>query len=456
MTNRIILGALRQVTIGHTTQGFWRHPLSQAHRYNEVDYWIEVAQILDRGSFDFLFFADVVGALDTYAGSPAVPLRTATEIPMADPVVLLPALAQATNRLSFAVTASTTYEKPYLLARTFASLDHFTHGRIGWNVVTSALESAARNLGYDRQISKDERYDIAEEFLEVSYKLWEGSWADDAVQRDKTAGVFTDPTRVRPIEHRGRYFEVPGIALTEPSPQRTPVIIQAGASSRGRDFAAQHAEGVFLVSDRPEHARTAGDDIRSRAVKAGRPADAVKLLSMVTVVVAPTSEEAHRKLADFRSYFDYEAELAQLSALFGIDLSQVDPDLPLKNAETEAIQGMLDLYTSVDAEREWTTRQIAELNNFGGAGPVFVGDPVEVADALERWLDETGVDGFNIADPIPPVLARDFVDLVVPELRGRGLVDAEDTAPVTFRERLNGEGASRTRGEEHPSARYRW
>ncbi|WP_159499762.1 NtaA/DmoA family FMN-dependent monooxygenase [Microbacterium sp. 18062] len=458
MTNRIILGSLHQTTVGHTSQGFWRHPAAQAHRYAELGYWSDVAGKLDRAGVDFLFFADVVGALEDYRGTPDAALERAVELPMIDPLLIISALAQSTERLGFAVTGSTTYENPFLLARKFATLDLVTRGRIGFNVVTSALASAARGYGLERPFPHDERYDMADEFLEIAYDYWEGSWADDAVVRDREAGVYTDPTKVRRIRNEGRYFRTDSIALTEPTPQRTPVVFQAGASTRGRAFAAAHAEAIFLVHDDPVATARAVADIRRIAAENSRDPRDVKILSMATVVTAPTDAAAAALADEFRSYFDHEAELAQLSALFGIDLSQVDPDLPLEHAETDAIRGMLEIYTKRDADKRWTTREIAELNNLAGAGPLFVGSPTTVVDGLEAWIEATGVDGFNLADPVPPLTLDMLVDDVVPELRRRGLVDPVDrsAAPLTLRERLQGPGNARTRPGNHPSAARRY
>lgn len=451
----MILGSLHQMTVGHTTQGLWRHPDAQNHRYATVDFWLETARALEAGGFDFLFFADVVGALDVYQGSPDASLRGAVEIPMADPLLLISALAHQTETLGYAVTASTTFEQPYLLARKFATLDLLTGGRIGFNVVTSALQSASENLGYSTPIPHGERYDMADEFLEVVYKLWEGSWEDDAVERDRD-GVYTNPEKVHPIDHSGKYFTVPGIALTEPSPQRTPVIFQAGASDRGRRFAADHAEAVFLVNESPQAARRQVDDIRARAVEAGRPADSVKILSMATIIAAESDEAAQAKADDYLQYFDPEWQLARLSSLFGIDLSAVPLDEPLEHVENDnSIRGVLELYTKVDPSKRWTTRQIAERTALSSSGALFIGSPETVVDWMEAWIEESGADGFNIADPLPPVVTDDFVRLVSPELRRRGLIADGGGAPLTLRERLFGEGHARTRVGEHPSASYR-
>ncbi|MGW1325290.1 LLM class flavin-dependent oxidoreductase [Streptomyces antibioticus] len=445
---RIRLNGLRQSTVGHTAMGLWRHPDSQAHRYRDLDHWIETARILERGRFDALFIADALGPLDIYQGSTRAALRDGINTPTDDPLLLVSALAAATTRLGFAVTVSSTYERPYAFARKMTTLDHLSNGRIGWNIVTSALDSAARNLGLERQIPHDERYAVAEEFMEVVYKLWEGSWEDDAVVRDTASGVFADPAKVHPIAHRGTHFSVPDIALSEPSVQRTPVLYQAGTSPAGR-----HAEGVFLSAYSPALARTLVDAVRASAAEAGRDPRELRFFGIVTVVVAPTDAEARAKYEEYRSYSSLEGSLARYSALLGIDLSALDPDTPLRYADTEGIRGLLEVFTRLDPERTWTPREIAEFVGVGGGGPVLVGSPGTVADELERWAEEADLDGFNVADPVPPVTLRDFVDLVVPELQRRGRVWTEYEG-TTLREHTHGPGRTRL-PEDHPGARHR-
>ncbi|MER6672795.1 LLM class flavin-dependent oxidoreductase [Streptomyces sp. NPDC000983] len=450
---RIRLNGLRQSTVGHTAMGLWRHPDSQAHRYRDLSHWIETARILERGRFDALFIADALGPLDVYQGSTRAALLDGINTPTDDPLLLVGALAAATSRLGFAVTVSSTYERPYAFARKMTTLDHLSEGRVGWNIVTSALDSAARNLGLERQIPHDERYAVAEEFMEVVYKLWEGSWEEDAVVRDADSGVFVDPSKVHPVAHRGTYFTVPDIALSEPSVQRTPVLYQAGTSTAGRRFAGRHAEGVFLSAYSPALARTLVDSVRASAAEAGRDPRELRFFAIATVVVAPTDAEAHAKYEEYRSYSSLEGSLARYSALLGIDLSELDPDTPLEYADTEGIRGLLEVFTRLDPDRTWTPREIAEFVGVGGGGPVLVGSPRTVADELERWADEADLDGFNIADPVPPVTLRDFVDLVVPELQRRGRVWTEYEG-TTLREHTHGPGRTRLAGD-HPGARHR-
>jgi long-chain alkane monooxygenase len=238
MSNRpprqhILLNAFNMNCVGHINHGLWTHPRDRSTDYNTLEYWIDQARTLERGLFDGLFIADIVGVYDVYRNNVDVTLQESVQLPVNDPLLLVPAMAAATRHLGFGVTVNLTYEQPYLLARRFSTLDHLTRGRVGWNIVTGYLDSAARAMGLDAQLAHDERYDRADEYLEVLYKLWEGSWRDDAVLRDKAARVFADPAHVRKVSHQGRYYKVDGYHLSEPSRQRTPVLFQAG-SSRAR------------------------------------------------------------------------------------------------------------------------------------------------------------------------------------------------------------------------------
>ncbi|WP_025156438.1 NtaA/DmoA family FMN-dependent monooxygenase, partial [Leifsonia aquatica] len=222
MAQQIRLNAFTMNAVGHLSPGLWRHPRDESRRYLDLEYWIELAQTLERGLIDAVFLADVLGVYDVYGGSRDAALRGGVQVPVNDPLQLIPAMAAATEHLGFGVTASVSFEHPYPFARRMSTLDHLTRGRIGWNVVTSYLNSGALNLGVSGQEAHDRRYEIAEEYLEVAYKLWERSWDDDAVVADAETGVYAHPDRVHPIEHAGEFFRVPGIHLSEPSPQRTP------------------------------------------------------------------------------------------------------------------------------------------------------------------------------------------------------------------------------------------
>ncbi len=224
MTREIRLNAFEMNCVGHQSPGMWRHPRDRSWQYRELAYWTDLARLLELGKFDGVFIADVLGVYDVFNGNINAALRDATQIPVNDPLQLVPVMASVTEHLGFGLTASVSFEHPYTFARRLSTLDHLSKGRAGWNIVTSYLNSGARNVGLSGQTGHDERYDIADEYLEVCYKLWEGSWEDGAVLRDRERGVFTDPAKVDPIKHEGRYFKVPGVHLCEPSPQRTPLL----------------------------------------------------------------------------------------------------------------------------------------------------------------------------------------------------------------------------------------
>ncbi|MEV4902869.1 LLM class flavin-dependent oxidoreductase [Citricoccus sp. NPDC055426] len=452
MGKRISLNAFEITAPGHQWPGIWRHPESRGHQYNSLDYWVDMAQTLERGKFDAMFIADVAGLYDVYKNSPDPSLADGMQVPINDPFMQVSAMAAATKNLAFAVTSSVTLDNPYALARKFSSLDHLTNGRVGWNVVSSYLESAAKNFGLTSQIPHDERYEIAEEFMDVAYKLWEGSWEDDAVRIDTEHGVYTDPSKVHPIGHAGKYFNVPGMHLCEPSAQRTPAIFQAGASPRGRDFAAKHGEGIFIHAMKPSLGRKVADDIRDRAERFGRSRDSVKIYTILSVVVGETDAEAQRKFEDYRRYASTDGAMAMFGGWTGIDLSKYDPDQVLKYVETDAVRTILHMVTKADPEREWTAREVAEYLSTGGMEPVLVGTPERIADEIERWVDESGTDGINLARSVTPASFKDFVDMVVPELQKRGRV-WKDYEGSTLREYLQGPGNSRVQAT-HPAAAY--
>ena len=299
---QIRLNAFDMDCVGHIQQGMWRHPRDRSTEYTSLDYWTGLAKTLERGLFDGLFLADVLGVYDVFEGRADAAIRDAVQVPLGDPMLLIPAMAQATANLSFGVTANLSYEPPYIFARRMSTLDHLTKGRIGWNIVTGYLDSAARAMGLDQQVAHDDRYDVADAYMDAVYKLWEGSWAPDAVKRDREAGVFADPTRVRSVSHESTHFRMNGIHLCEPSPQRTPVLYQAGSSGRGRKFAATHAECVFVNGTSKAAVGAIVADIRKEAVAAGRKVDDVLIFVGATIVTGRTDADAQDKLADYQRY----------------------------------------------------------------------------------------------------------------------------------------------------------
>jgi long-chain alkane monooxygenase len=367
-------------------------------------------------------------------------VRNAVQVPVGDPLLTVPAMAAVTKHLGFGITASTGFEHPYPFARRMSTLDHLTKGRVGWNVVTSYLESGARNLGLAGHLSHDERYDHADEYLEVCYKLWEGSWDDDAVIRDKEAGVYADPSRVHAIEHDGRWFQVPGVHLSEPSPQRTPVIFQAGASSRGRSFAGRHAEAIFTSGPTIDVIAPLVAGLREELEAAGRRRDDAVVYTMATVVVDETSRGAWAKHDELRSYGSEEAALVLLSGWTGVDLSGHDLDTPLTGGNEDAIQSAATVFLGANPDgKPWTLRDITTWARIGGRGPVFVGSPQEVADEMQHWVDAAGVDGFNLAYALSPGTFEDVVEHLVPELQRRG-VHRTEYQDSSLRDRLFGAG----------------
>ncbi|WP_410598145.1 LLM class flavin-dependent oxidoreductase [Amycolatopsis sp. lyj-90] len=450
---RIRLNAFDMAVTGHLAPGVWTHPDDQAHRYKDLEYWTELAKLLERGKFDGLFLADVLGVYDVYRDSRDPAVGTGTQVPVNDPLLSVSAMAAVTKHLGFGVTVSLTYEQPYALARKFTTLDHLTKGRVAWNIVTSYLDSAAVNLGLDQQITHDNRYDIGEEFLEVTYKLWESSWEDDAVIADKSTGRYADPDKVHPIEHKGEYYSVPGVFLAEPSPQRTPVLYQAGTSTKGRSFAAKHAEAVFIMGHSTDVVGRNVADVRRQAAEFGRDPESVKFFALVTPIVAETDEAAQEKFRDYLGRASYEGALTLFGGWTGIDLSGYSPTEILEHVHSEAIQSVVENFSKADPTRTWTPEEIGKFLGIGGLGPVIVGSPATVADELERWIEEADVDGFNVAYATTPGTFADFIDLVVPELRRRGLV-WEDYEGDTLRESIYEPGQVRLR-DDHPGARYR-
>lgn len=456
---RIYLNAFDMCCVGHQASGLWAHPSDTGATYKDLEYWTGLARLLEDGGFDALFLADVVGIYDVYQGSRDAALRAAAQVPVNDPVGPISAMAAVTSRLGFGVTVSLTYELPYAFARRMSTLDHLTKGRVAWNVVTSYLKSAATNLGLDAQVPHDERYSIAEEFLEVCYKLWEGSWEDDAVVRDARTGVYTDPAKVHDIEHKGRYFNVPGAHLCEPSPQRTPYLFQAGASARGQAFAAKHAESVFIAGPDTAHLRRLSKGIRQSAVDQGRnPAD-IKIFALVTVITGETDAAAQAKFDEYKRYSTVEGALALYGGWAGVDLSTLPLDQPLEYVENDAIRSVNEMWSRQGEGGEvWTPRKIGEKIAIGGLGPVAVGSGSTIADLLEKWVDEADIDGFNLAYAVTPGTFEDIITHVVPELRKRGRLPDHDKTKgerKTLRESMGGPNATAHVAPDHPAYAYK-
>jgi FMN-dependent oxidoreductase (nitrilotriacetate monooxygenase family) len=413
---QIHINAFNMNCVGHIHHGMWAHPRDRAHQYNTIAYWTDIAKTLERGLFDGIFIADIIGYYDVYQRNVDLTLRESIQLPVNDPWLIISAMAAVTQHLGFGVTSTISAESPYTFARKISTLDHLTNGRIGWNIVTGYLDSGARGLGQDGLAAHDTRYDRADDFLALSYKLWEGSWEDDAVVFDRANRVYTDPAKVHQIHHEGPYYRSHGYHMCEPSPQRTPVLFQAGSSGRGQKFAGQHAEGIFINASDPATARATVRKIRQAVVDAGRRADDVKIFVGVAVVPGHTEKEAQDKYAEYLRYASAEGGVAHFAASTGIDFAQYGLDDDIAYGTSNAIQSA----TQVAKQNNFTRRQLLEQHKLGSRYPTIVGDASQVADKLEAWMDEGEVDGFNLTRIVVPETYEDFVDIVVPELQRRG------------------------------------
>lgn len=438
----------------HHSPGLWRHPEDKTLGYHRLPYWLDLAKTLERGLVDGIFMADSIGVNEVYGGNWETAIRFGAQAPKQEPALVVAAMASVTRHLGFGITSNANYESPYVFARRMTSLDNLTDGRVGWNIVTGFAASAAHALGQAEVIPHDERYDIADEFMEVVYKLWESSWADDAVLRDVASGEFANPARVRKVVHKGKYFNVSGVHLSEPSPQRTPVLFQAGASSRGKRFAGRHAECVYLSGPTIATVAPVAAALRAAAVEEGRRAADIKLFSMATIIVGRTEKEARDKHQDYLRYVNPEAAIAMFSGWTGIDFSTYDADEPIKYMKLDAgVSSALENFTIGDPSRVWTVGQLAQHMAIGGRGPLFIGSAAQVADQIEQWVDQTGVDGLNLSYAISPGAYEDFADLVVPELQARGRYKLA-YRPGTLREKLGGD--SPLLAPNHIGAGYRY
>lgn len=450
MTRQIHLNAFDMNCVGHIQQGLWTHPRDQSMRYRELHYWTDYARRLEAGLFDGIFFADVVGVYDVLGASPDAAVRGAVQVPVNDPTLLIPAMAAATQHLGFGVTANLTYEAPFLFARRMSTLDHLTGGRIGWNIVTGYLDSAARANGLSGQTAHDDRYDLADEYMALVYKLWEGSWEDGAVLGDRAQGVYADPARVHKVQHRGLQYQLDAMHLSEPSPQRTPLLYQAGSSARGSRFAATHAECVFLNGQSQAGVQQIVQAIRSQAVAQGRAADDIKVFLGATIITAETDALAQEKFAEYQRYASSESAMVHAAASMGIDFAKYDIDEPIPTGKSQAIVSNVEAMTR-SAGSQWTRRKLLAKMVLGSRQAPWVGSAQTIADTLIAWSEQADVDGFNLSRTVVPECFDDFIRLVVPRLQERGAYKTA-YAPGSMRRKLFGQDRL---PDNHPVAQYR-
>lgn len=425
----------------------WRYPPSRRHLFDQLSYWVEIAQICEEAQFDFLFLADAWGWAELDGHRPDICSTESLDLPRLDPAVVAAALIPCTQRLGLVITASTLLEQPYALARRLASLDHLSAGRLGWNIVTTGTADTAVKAFGVPMVAHDERYAMADDFMELVYELWEGAWEPDALERDK-ARRFADPAKVHRIDHDGPYFRSHGYGNTSYSPQGTPVLFQAGSSPAGRAFGGRHAEAAFIgggsAAVQAEHTRA----IRAEAVRAGRRPDAVKVMTSFDCVVAPTRAAAIAKHEAILGSQNPDVAVASYAMFTGLDLSSYDPDTPMDELRTELSQTQLTRFAGRTVGQvlgDWATHGV-------GAEPI-VGSAEEVADHLIALAEEADLDGILLHPQVQPTATTDFVELVLPILRDRGVAPVDDR-PATLRQRLSGRSGS-TLPADHPGAAHR-
>ncbi|MGV9833669.1 LLM class flavin-dependent oxidoreductase [Nocardia niigatensis] len=407
--------------VGHH-EAAWRHPRTEEHRVLEVTHFQELGRIAERGRLDSVFFAD---------GLAVGPRIKRNALAVFEPITLLAAIAAVTEHVGLIATASTTYNEPFNLARKFASLDHISGGRAGWNIVTSGNEDEAFNFGYEAIPEHARRYERAGEFVDLAVQLWD-SWESDAVVLDPETGIFADPDKVHTLDYRGERFQVRGPLNSPRSPQGRPLLVQAGSSESGKEFAARHAEAVFTAQRTIEEGQRFYRDLKSRLPKYGRSADDLKVLPGLVPFIADTEAEARALEQEFTDLISPDYALRQLSTLLGVDLTEHALDAPLPplppESEIEGGKSRFTLVKELAEKEELTVRQLIGKLGGGRGHRTFAGTPEQIADELQSWFDLGAADGFNIMPPYLPGGLEDFVDRVVPILQERGLFRTDYTA----------------------------
>ncbi|KAL1644627.1 hypothetical protein SLS61_008678 [Didymella pomorum] len=389
-----IVNAFVEMCSGHQSPGLWRHPEDHSHEFGDVQHWVELAKLLEEAKFHGIFIADVLGGYDVYNGNLDAAKISGAQWPVNEPLSV-----------------------------------------------------------------HDERYAQAEEYVKVMYKLFESSWRDDAVVLDREKGIYTVPDRVREINHNGKYFTVPGPHICQPSPQRTPLLLQAGTSRAGKQFAAQSAEAIFVSAFSPSVPAKSIAEIRElAATQHGRDPSNIKVLALVTPIIGRTEEEAQAKLADYRKYASLDGALALFCGWTGIDLGKYGDDEELRQVESNAVRSTVEAYAKFSpGTSKWTKHTVAEHVSIGGNGPIIVGTPAQVVDGLQTWVDEADVDGFNFAYALFPQSFKDIIELLLPELRARGLFWEDYAVPGgTYRENFYSKPGQQGPLDEHIASKYRW
>ena len=399
--------------------GGWRHPAADRDMLSAA-YYARIARTLEEGCFDLMFLADILAVPDRLNDSMDSQLRYgALGALRLDPLLVLASVVSATRHLGLAATVSTTYYPPFHIARAMATLDHLSAGRAAWNIVTSFQQAEARNFGLEEQLTREARYERADEFVEVACKLWD-SWGDDALRLDPETPLFADPAQVRRVDHEGRYFKVRGPLNISRGPQGRPVFVQAGASDRGRDFAARWAEVVFITPPSLQAAVSARTDLRARAEKFGRDPDTIKVLPGVCPVVAETRSIAVERRAMLAALSEAEAGLSTLAYHLDVDLAQFPQDEVLPEMDVSGVQGHYKEVAELTRKTGMPLRQLGKQYGSGRHEEGFTGTAAEIADTMVQWHDARACDGFMFQLPYAPGGAEDIVRLLIPELQRRG------------------------------------
>ncbi|MFD1706439.1 LLM class flavin-dependent oxidoreductase [Siminovitchia sediminis] len=448
MTRPLSFSAFLMNTPNHNLHGLWREEEGYQRNFNDIDLWVSLAKRLDEGGFDSIFFADVVGLYGNHRGGWEYHIEKGLQVPSNDPSMLLSALAVNTKHLGLAFTASPLQEPPFNFARRISTLDHISNGRVAWNMTTGFLENAYRNYGYEGLASHEERYGTLDEYADVLYKLWEGSWDEGALLKDRESGIYADPAKVHKINHAGKYYKVEGPHLVSPSPQRTPVLFQAGSSPTGRDFAARNAEGIFIKAPSPEIARRQIEETRQLAVQHGRKAEDLRFYQGLSFVIGKTEEEAQRKAIELENKIDLEMMIAHMAGAAGMDLGNVSLDTPLENIDSKGVKSFIHW---IKEYTEGRTPTVKDLALYHIRTIRIAGTPETIANQLEQW-QKAGVDGINVISATIPGSYEEFIDYVMPVLRQRGLARNPGEVHGTFRQKLFGEDRLNDR---HPAAQYR-
>ncbi|RDW74813.1 bacterial luciferase-like protein [Coleophoma cylindrospora] len=447
-------------TGSHMGIGEWKNPKDNSRTKDTIEYYTNLAKLAEKGKLTSIFFADTYAVHDTYEGKADASFRGGHAAGQLDPVVMASAMTAVTKSVSVGITGSTTYIPPYLLARTWGTLDHMSKGRVAWNIVTSYSNNAAKAMGQDKVTPHDKRYIEADEYMDIIYSFWEGSWEDGAQLWSPEKGAY-DPKKIHKITFNGKYHKTSAHCQSHPSPQRTPVLFQAGSSGAGKKFAARHAEVIFCAGDKPSDLVDLVKEVRAMAVKEGRNATDINFFPSLAPIVGRTLEEAQAKYKIALEYADWEGGLACVSGFSGLDLSVFPLDEPFDFEKASTFSDN-SVHTMIEAVKRFITptmtpRQLGKEFAFCGFGAMPVGTPDMIADEIEEWINVADIDGFIVSYVSNPQSYEDFVELLVPVLQERGIMWKDYAVPGgTFRENLRRAPGEKNLPQNHIASQFRY